>query len=710
MHASSRALRAFSVHRALRALPFLFVTALSCASAAAGDAPLDEVVVTADLRDRRLLDLPASASVLDASKLEIAGVQHLQDVIGLLPNLNWSAGTSRPRFFQIRGVGELSQWQGAPNPSVGFLIDDVDFSGIGMPANLADVERIEVLRGPQGTAYGANALAGLIAVSTRDARPETEFSADVTGGDYGTYGVNAVLGGPLGSGEGSSDAAWRLVAGDFRSDGFRRNRFLDRDDTNGYAESQVRLKLSARPTDRLRARFSAMVVDLDNGYDAFSIDNSRVTLSDKPGQDAQISRAWSLRLDYEARAFQVISRTSMGKSRSVYSFDGDWGNDISWGANSPYDYFQRFDREHDTLSQDLRFVSRENVDSGASFSWLAGLYALRTDEDVRQTDVWRDLQFGDGEAVFTSDYRATNLAAYGELEWRVGERTVLSAGARAERRNADYSDSDGARFAPGETMYGGSLTLRHELDDRRSLYARAARGYKAGGFNIGAALPENLLTFDAETLENLELGLRSASERGALDADVALFYMRRHDQQVPTGLQLVPGDPLTFVLYTDNAAGGENYGLEATLGWRPTASLLVDLRAALLQTRYLDYAIEDRNLDGREQAHAPQYQFDLGLELRRARYFARVDFAGVDDFYFDDSHDERAPSRVLTNLKAGVSGKHWRAEVWVRNLFDEYYSQRGFWFGNEPPDFTPKRYVQAGDPRHFGVTVTYHFR
>jgi iron complex outermembrane recepter protein len=566
-----------------------------------------------------------------------------------------------------------------------------------------------VLRGPQGTAYGANALAGLIAVNTREPRREPELGADITAGDYGTYGANAVLGGPLGD----EEAAWRLVAGDYRSDGFRRNSYLDRDDTNGYAESQVRLKVTTQPTDHLRARFTAMWVDLDNGYDAFSIDNSRTTLSDKPGQDAQISRALAMRLDYDgADAFQLISRTSLGKARSVYSFDGDWGNDASWGENSPYDYFQRFDRDHAASSQDLRLVSRANVDTGARRSWLAGLYALRTDEDVLQTDVWRDLQYGDGAARFDSDYRATNLAAYGEMEWRVGGRTVVAAGARAERRSASYRDSDGAGFSPDETMYGGSLSVRTELGERGSAYMRLARGYKAGGFNIGEALPDDLLTYDTETLHNLEIGYRSANPGGPLSYDVATFYMRRKDQQVPTGVQLEPGDPLTFVQYTDNAAGGENYGLEVTAAWRPLASLLVDVRAALLETRYLDYDIEDLglSLSGREQPHAPQYQFDLGLEYRRATYFARVDLAGMDDFYFDDSHDERAPSRILTNLKAGVSGKHWRAEVWVRNLFDEYYSQRGFWFGNEPPDFTPTRYVQAGDPRHFGVTLNYEFR
>ena len=166
--------------------------------------------------------------------------------------------------------------------------------------------------------------------------------------------------------------------------------------------------------------------------------------------------------------------------------------------------------------------------------------------------------------------------------------------------------------------------------------------------------------------------------------------MRRHDQQVPTGEQLEPGDPLSFVLYTDNAARGENYGVEGTLRWQPIhRAACSTLRAALLETRYLGLRFDDRDLDGREQAHAPQYQFDLGVEYRGARgFFARVDFAGLDDFYFDDSHDERAPSRVLTHLKAGYSGNRWRAEVWVRNLFDKYYSQRGFWFGNEPPDFT----------------------
>ncbi len=688
--------------RALCAISFLFVTF----TAAADDEPLDEVVITAQLRDRSLRNLPASATVLDRQTLAVVGVQHFQDVLNLVPNLNWSAGTSRPRYFQLRGIGELEQWQGAPNPSVGFLIDGIDFSGVGMPATLADVERIEVLRGPQGTAYGANALGGLIAVNTRAPQREPDATANVLFGDYGTLGASGAVGGPIGSGE----AAWRFAAGNYRSDGFRRNSFLGRDDTNGYEESNARLRFTAQPLESLRADFTLMWVDLDNGYDAFAIDNSRTTLSDKPGRDAQRVHAAALRLDYSgAEFFDVVSRTAFGDSDSVYSFDGDWGNDESWGANSPYDYFQGFDRDRRTVSEDLRLVSRASVDRGANFAWLAGVYMLRTEEAVAQHDVWRDGS-NSGDTRLDSDYTATNLAAYGELEWRVASATVLSVGLRGENRSADYRDSDGAAFSPDETMLGGSLSLRHDFGARASGYVTLARGYKAGGFNIGADVPDSKRTFDAETLHNLEIGLRMSDGDG-LDGDVALFYMRRNDQQVQSGEQLDPENPLTFTLYTDNAARGENYGLEGTLHWRPVSPLLVDVRAAILESRYIGYEFDGRNLDGREQAHAPQYQYDLGLEYRHPRgLFARVDFAGVDDFYFDTSNDEKAPARVLTNLKAGYSGEHWRAEVWIQNLFDRYYSQRGFFFALEPPDFMPKRYVQAGDPRHAGITVTYTFR
>src|ERR1700686_2422611 len=172
-----------------------FLCFLLAPPAVAADDTLDEIVVTAGLRATSGAELPQRGTVLGLDTLRPAGVHRFEDVLGLIPDLNWAAGTSRPRFFQLRGIGEVEQYQGAPNPSVGFLIDDIDFSGVGMPATLFDTRQIEVLRGPQGTAYGANALAGLISVRTVDPGSEFELTSEVRGADYETPARGVAAGG-----------------------------------------------------------------------------------------------------------------------------------------------------------------------------------------------------------------------------------------------------------------------------------------------------------------------------------------------------------------------------------------------------------------------------------------------------------------------------------------------------------------------------------
>src|SRR6202167_2405458 len=161
---------------------------------AAADDSLQEIVITASLRDSSAADLPQSVTVLDAATLQAAGVQHFEDVLAMIPNLSWASGSSRPRFFLMRGIGEVEQYQGAPNPSVGFLIDDIDFSGVGMPATLFDTQQIEVLRGPQGTTYGANALAGLISVRAMDPGTDFVLNSEITGATYDTRAAGLVIG------------------------------------------------------------------------------------------------------------------------------------------------------------------------------------------------------------------------------------------------------------------------------------------------------------------------------------------------------------------------------------------------------------------------------------------------------------------------------------------------------------------------------------
>ncbi len=201
---------------------------------------LEEIVVTADFRERSVAEVPLSITVLDRATIEQAAVQHFEELIYAIPNVNWSGDGNRARYFQIRGVGELEQYQGAPNPSVGFLIDDIDFSGIGTVATLFDIQQIEVLRGPQGSRYGANALAGLVFVQSVDPSDEWSGIVRLTAGQDAAVAGGVAFGGPLSEG---STLRYRLSAQRYQSDGFRNNTYLGRSDTNGRQESTIRGKL-----------------------------------------------------------------------------------------------------------------------------------------------------------------------------------------------------------------------------------------------------------------------------------------------------------------------------------------------------------------------------------------------------------------------------------------------------------------------------------
>jgi outer membrane receptor protein involved in Fe transport len=675
-------------------------------AAAAGDdaQPLEEIVVTAALRPVAANELPASATVLDSSQLQAAGLQHLADLVGLAPNLNWSGATSRPRYYQLRGIGELEQYQGAPNPSVGFLIDDIDFSGVGAPATTFDVQQVEVLRGPQGTRYGANALAGLISVRTMDPTVDAEFATEVTAGGDGLIGGGVVAGGALGQWGIASDSAWRVAAQRTLSDGFRHNAYLDRDDTNDRDETTLRGKLTIGAADGWRVDAAALYAAIHNGFDAFSLDNDFRTLSNQPGRDEQRSEGAMLRVTGDLGPVTLVSTSTYANSDIVYSFDGDWANDPYWGIYAPYDYFSHYDRQRGTLGEDLRITSRADARSDG-FGWLAGLYALRLTEDNLQRDYFESELTG---LPLKSVYDATNLAAYGEAEWQPRGSMTLSAGLRVETRSADYHDSDAARFSPVDTMVGGHLSVTGDVGSDSAWYATLARGYKAGGFNIGKFIPDDLLEYDPEYLWNLEAGLHLRDRSSTVSADLAVFYMWRVEEQVSASYQVDPGDPLSYLFYTSNAAQGRNYGLEATLAWRAQPSLLLGATLGLLGSEYLDYQYGDRNLDGRAQASAPPYQYSLSAEWGRERgWMARADVTGCASFYFDTSHDQQSKPFVLVNLKAGYEADRWTVHAWARNVFDEDYAVRGFYFGLEPPDYADRLYIQRGDPQLAGVTFTW---
>jgi outer membrane receptor protein involved in Fe transport len=666
----------------------ILASLLLCFSAAAQAQAIEEIVVTADFRERSASEIPASVTTFDAEAVAQLAVQHFEELINVVPNLNWSGDGHRARYLQIRGVGELEQYQGAPNPSVGFLIDDIDFSGIGTIATTFDIDRIEVLRGPQGTRYGANALAGLV------------------------YVQSALPGGPLTADE---SLLFRASAHHHRSNGFRDNAFLQRDDTNGRDETTIRGRLRWLLSDTLTVDVAALYADVDNGYDAFAIDNSLTMLSDNPGRDAQRSVGGSLRIEWSGLPWATLtSITAVADSDIDFDFDADWGNADSW-APVTYDFVSLSDRSRRTLSQEFRLASSDNGRIfGGTTDWLAGIYVLDLADDLvtlnRGEYFDPGFDFADSlDDSFGSHYEATNVALFGQLDHDLGEATRLSVGLRVERRTTDYEDTAGLRAGPSETMSGGEITLSHDHSEALTSFLSLSRGYKAGGFNLGV-VPEGRREFDAESLWNLEAGIKSLLFDAAVALNVSAFYSRRDDQQVRTSFQLVPGDPASFVFFTDNAARGRTLGLEAELRWAVHETLDVYANVGLLDAEFEDFVTPQVDLSGRAQAHAPDYTLAAGASYRHpSGVFARLDVTARDAFYFDVSHDQESEPYELVNGRIGYAADRWSVQVWARNLFDRQYAVRGFFFGNEPPDFPSKLYTRAGDPRQLGVTFDMSF-
>jgi iron complex outermembrane receptor protein len=619
-----------------------------------------------------------------------------------VPNLNWSGDGHRARYFQIRGAGELEQYQGAPNPSVGFLIDDIDFSGIGSVATLFDMQQVEILRGPQGTRYGANALAGLIYMQST--MPTADWSSIIrlSAADDNAYSAGLAFGGALNAGE---SVMLRMSLHQHRSDGFRTNPYLGKTDSNGRDETTMRTRVRWLANDDWQVDLAVLFADVDNGYDAFALDNSYTVLSDKPGKDAQRSTGASLKAEYSAwDNVTLTSITALADSDIEFSYDADWGNTDSW-APVTYDYISISDRKRQTLSQEFRFVSER---------WLAGVYAMRLQDDLDTFD-WGDYydpgyDFADSlNSTFTSKYEASNLAIYGQYEFELSASTRLSAGVRVERRSIKYNDSNTLNAAPAETMLGGEVSLSHTHSETLTSFITLSRGYKAGGFNLGV-VPDDRREFGEEGMWNIEAGIKSDWREKNLQMNASIFYARRDDQQVRTSFQIDPGDPTSFVFFTDNAAKGDTLGFEAELRWRPGDAWELYASIGLLDASFDEFITPQVDLSGRDQAHAPASSLAVGSRYSHASgFFARVDVTSRDEFFFDVSHDEKSSAYELVNARIGFETGDWSVQLWARNLFDQDYAVRGFFFGNEPPDFPPSLYTRFGDPRQLGISFDMGF-
>ena len=662
---------------------------------------IERVIVSGDFRQTTLDQLSASATILDQERLRSRQPSHIDSVLNSIPNVNFAAGASRGRFVQIRGIGERSQFAEPINPSVSFIVDEFDFSGLAAAGLIFDTKQLEVYRGPQATLYGTGALAGAVKLSSNDVGSDAPDYVEARIGNKESYRIEGATGDDI-----NTDWGYRVALVHNRSDGFVENTFLNRSDTANIDETALRFAVEGSVDERTTLALTYRWYDIDNGYDAFSLDNDNKTLSDEPGFDEHQTHAVSARSTTNTAAGDFILIATHASHNIAYGYDEDWTftGFHPWGYTS----FDAYYRDVETQTGEMRFVSS---DSAALFDgmtdWTIGLFYKSTEEKLLRQYTYLD-------SDFASEYTPTTTAIYAQTESRLNENLVLVAGLRVENYDFDYADNNQLTRAFDTTMVGGKIALQYTQGDH-FYYGSISRGYKGAGFNPDSRVNDNQRFFDEEYNWNYEIGVKGPLLTSDLIARAAIFYMDRKDTQV-SDFDVITRDDGTagFVDIIDNADLGTNKGAELELSWIASDAWQLDASVGYLSATFEGYTLADgTEVSEQRQAQSPKWTANLYSEYALTdNMLWRVDVDYKSEYRFSDGHDVTSPSTTLVNSEIVVLHGDWQTSLWVQNAFDREYYTRGFGgFSNDPRDeyAFDEPYYQIGNGRQFGVTVNYAF-
>jgi iron complex outermembrane receptor protein len=662
---------------------------------------LAPVIVSADFRDSELQTIPASISVVNAEMIDQRNAQHIEEILALVPNVNYASGASRGRYFQIRGIGERSQFVAPLNPSVGTYVDGIDFTGFGGAATLIDVDQVEVLRGSQGTRFGANSLAGVINIKSTEPSADSKGYVKTHAETYNGYGLEAAHGGAI-----SDTVLYRAAVGKKISDGFIENTTLDKKNVSNIDELTSRMKLRWLASDDLTLDLSALYLDIDNGYDAFSLDENRKTMSNEPGHDRQQSKALALDSNWKiSEAVTMESILTANRTDMEYGYDEDWTAPALQPGYQAFDNYQR-DIKRDSI--ELRWLSG-SAGRVANSDWLVGVYYQNSAIDLTRNYTY--------DAKFTSDYDTASASLFTEFNTVISNNLILTSGLRFENWTSDYSDSNQISGDNKENLIGGKLALEYTLPSTDLFYASITRGYKAGGFNSEEDLPsEDLRDFDTEYQWNYELGSKFSALQNNLINRIGVFYTDRRDLQLKSSTAVPDGSGgIEFRDYLTNAGKGFSYGLEWEMSWAVLQGLSLNTSLGLLKTEITEHNNLDPdafNLEGREAAHAPDYTYSASIDYALTQYVAmQLGVEGKDEFFYSEGHNFKSKSYQLVNARLTYQYDNYEIALYGKNITDEEYGVRGFDFGGYDPDprsgagFDETQFQQLGAPAVFGISA-----
>ena len=732
---------------------------------------LESVEVFSSLRQVNEGDLAASAIIFN-DELKIMEGQHFSDLLHRVPNLNYAGGSSRPRYFQIRGEGSVSRYadQGPPSPYVGIVLDGMDLSELGMITPLFDMQQVEVLMGVQTSLFGASASSGLINFKTNDPTDEEGGYFMTQFGSYNTYTTGLVYNLPFENG-------WklRLVGHSNVSDGYKENVALgDNYSSADKNETSIRAKL-LKEGDLITQKYTMIVSDFDNGYDNWAPDNNtdNITYSDNPGKDSQKSQIFIADYKYDLGEQIVDLNVGMSQNETLHSYDSDWGNNQFWLQDPynfdpivegyQYDFFDSFDRDIDTRTVDLRF--RSNANDGRKVNYVFGIYNSLYEET---TDA-AGYVFGGSATGLSTGYDIITKSFYGELAYDFGNHSVLAVAFRHEGRDIDYFDFDN----PGSDFeldgdWNTSYKVSYEMHPTNNLhwYIYAAEGYHPAGINQNPYLDMDDKTYDDEIYTDITTGIRW--NKGNIKLHSSLFYLEHDGHIFEAYEQLDPANPNAFAFFKQNADSGYEYGTETQGEFRFSDKLSLGLTLGYMSSEihfgdhddhghgdhhddhgddhgddhddhdgddhdgddhdgddhddhgddhddhgddHDDHGGHEGHADHGQKAHAPNWNYSLSVNYDFTEDSSlMVEITGKDAFIFDSMHDEyeSEPYHLLNAYYSHTFNK-LRLGVYAKNILDESYADRGFIFGLEPPHFHEKLYKSFGPPREIGMSLTYSF-
>ncbi len=615
--------------------------------------------------------------VIAVSPAEQAVFRDSGDLLQLISNANSVGGTNRLRFFQLRGVGEGSQYENTPTHAITYLVEGVDLTGIMAHWPLLEVDQVAVDKIPRSVGYGGQAMGGV--VSTSLTRTGDDYRVRLSGDERGGHAADASA--PLGS---------HRLAVHYNSD-------------PGYIENSV----YGKPGDSRHEVYASLVSDwmmtpagsvqttllgaqLRNRYDVWSLNNSLETFSDHPGKDnldmvggsLTIRRTFSPNLDVEVWS-------SLVASEALYSYDSDWGSNPYWqtvpGWNAVYDYFDQFQRQRCQLQQ--RFTLNM-----AHFQFA--VHAQNLNENSSTASFKNGVQ----RSVVDGRYRQNSAAVHARYVRKWHSRWEWRLAARYDSVQTRFTDFQSVHERERSPQMAAESRWRYTWNEDHQSQFSVSRGYKNPIINIDPDTPTIDRRVGSESALHWELGHSLKTAEGQFQ--IAAFVRDGRDQQVRVSRQLDPVDPSTFVYYYDNAATTRYWGYEFSGDHLFANRQRWRWSLGLLQAQFREYVFSGQVLSGRNIANAPKstWAVQWGQPISRT-WTLIMQGEGRSAFYFSNNHGQKSESYQLLHAALQWSSGAHQWDLGVRNVFDRRFATRAFFFANEPPDFAEKLYLQYGTPR-----------